>query len=1016
MAEEIKPTGQGEGRFANADYTIYDGYDPKKSSFEELKDYTVNVTTDFKVGDGVIPAGSYKIVDQKYAEGSTTKDGFGALPVVTLEAADGKQYQVPNHFIPGQTVATEIGDKKFDTHPSYVDLWANSYTTGGKDQAAPTGVTATLREADNPGAKDIGYNTYKETVVASQSPYGDNVELGLETRKAGEVTGQKVSVDGKIMDAPYRTGEVIIGKDEKAYQVETYTEQTEDGYKIVLKPLDGGESVETTTKDLIDGEYRVVTSAIEKGSEFGYHADEAKVQADFKAQREGDTYKVSDTAMSIDAMKAGKQSGNIYGRVTTADGKEVDAVVQFTGDGKDPVVIDKKTGEVLTGVKDSVKVYELQDDDHNALAHSYLTGGTEAGNKAYGVTSIITDRGIERGEYKAGDGWFYDPYTAVGAVDPKGTVATSREKSEVYDEAMWGHHLTEHASLPDLMGGTTYANPQAAIAALVGTKHWTRQDATIFVNDAIASGLITVQAGFAEKEAYYPPYVGVHSEFKGEGSLYGARAATLTSEVEVLVNDTNALLYSMDGWSGKASKSAQKHISLVQGRLFQTANNIQERLIPACNAINELDGKLSDLEREDTVLKALLEDREAKATAMETAKKAYDDAPEPKKVEKEKEDGTKYTVTEHENDKANALAAYNTAKSEWKEADKLVKDQQKKECDMEQEILGLIETVKSLDANMASLGDHVSQDGKMHEFYADPGTFDDNYERLMQDFQSTDRFPVLTSLSDYKLGDLITLDDSYGYLYKVVEIFDGDGHATGSIKIVRVDKDGNPIPGSSVLTIHDQREISPIRGPEGRRLWEPPITVVPSTPPTTEPPTTEPIATKPPGGPTGGPPTSEPPTTQPPTTKPPTTKPPTTSQPPTTKPPTTKPPTTSQPPTTMPIITDIPIPSPGPDPTRIPDPDLPTAPTPTYIDDPDVPYIPHTGIDGVVTGGDQTQVKQSGAGAVGALAGIMAGAAGLGLTTLAGDKEEKEEKKEKEEKEREEQEQQPIQQEYNPYM
>ena len=47
-----------------------------------------------------------------------------------------------------------------------------------------------------------------------------------------------------------------------------------------------------------------------------------------------------------------------------------------------------------------------------------------------------------------------------------------------------------------------------------------------------------------------------------------------------------------------------------------------------------------------------------------------------------------------------------------------------------------------------------------------------------------------------------------------------------------------------------------------------------------------------------------------------------------------------------------------------------------------------------------SEVKQSGMGALGALAGVMAGAAGIGITALTGDKDkDEEEKKEHEERE-----------------
>ena len=1072
MADEVIPTGKGEGVYGNADYLT------KGPDFKELQDVTINVTNGFSASDFSsgsktdIPAGSYKIVSQDY---SSNGDLY-----VTLEDGSGNKYNVPNNFFSSDTVTvTDTKGNTYQAHGSYIDLWANSHVTGN-GQGKPTGVSAELLSSSNTKAGEVGYNTYKETTYAEKSVYGDNVELGLETRTADDINGQKVSVDGRVYDVPYKVGEVVIASDGKQYRVETYTAQTDDGYKVSLKPIDGGDAVEVSTKDMIDNKYKVVTSAIEKGSEFGYHADEKAVQDTYKTQRDEGKLTLSNETMSISDMQAGKRTGNFLCQVTTSDGKEVDAYVTFSGDGRDPVIVDRKTGEVLKGVNNEVKVYTRADEDHNAISTSYggvttkskvPEGAIQSGNdyyladnspknkvgnqyiytkadgtkvvvtyesndgaagygnrpglvtgtykdadgntyhlsndqiqgcskvepttgdpvsynsgSGYDVTSIITDKGIDRGTYNTGDGWFYDPASGAGALNATGATATSREKSEMYDDAMFGHNLTEHASLVDLVKGIKYSNPQDAIAALVSTKHWTRQDATIFVNDAIAQGLITVEAGFAEKDAYYPPYASVHGEFKGEGSLYGARAASLASEVEVLRKNSDNMLLQMDDWRGKSKKMAAANIAQIEGRILQTMNNIESRLQPACAAIAELDAKLSQLEAEDKVLAELIKDRDAKETAMNNAKAAWEKEPATTTKETKNDDGTTTKEEVTNNNKAALKTTYDNATTAYNEAAQKVKDQQKKECEMEQEILGLIETVKGLDQSMSSLGEHVNPDGAFSDAYTSPEEFAKRYQDLFSDFQNTNRFPTITNLSDYKLGDLITLDDSYGYLYKVVEVFDGDGNATGSIKIVRCDASGKPIPGSSILTIHDQREISPVRGELGTTLWTPPITIEHVT---TEPATTEPATTEPnkPGG--GNPDKPEVPVVIPETT-PQTTVPPVTTQLPTTEP--IIPVTTEPSPTPTYAPTNIPLPDPTLyDPTRIPDPDIPTAPGTQYIPDDSGIYMPYTGIDKALDSAPNGDMKRAGVGALGALAGVMAGAAGIGLTALAGDKKEKEE-------------------------
>ena len=1076
MAEEVR-TGYGEGFYANGDYV------GKNDAFRDL---TVSVTngfhtTDYQGAAGVsVPAGDYKIVDQQYYG----NDGTGLY--VVLEDSSGNRYNVPNNFFSSRDVSIKDPTGATYSHASYVDLWANSQVTGS-GKGTPTGVSAALNEKDNPTAKDVGYNTYRETLYQDHSVYGDNVELGLETRTQSDVTGQKVSVDGKVYDAPYRTGEVVISPDGKQYVVETYTEQTDGGYKIVLKPTDGGESITTTTTEM-NGQYKVVTSAIEKGSQFGYHADEAQVQADFLAKRESGQLTTAGTA-SVSAMRDGQAAGNYYARVTTADGKEVDAYIKFTGDGKEPMVIDAKTGAQITGgIKDEVQVYQLQDGDHNAVAgtfagtngqnavvtstgesvvpstdafsfdgvnkgttvfikgadgqyHAYRyegANGTYPGqpqndqtyqfydennqlqtfslgqlkqnaanavssstnqssdvygfNNGYNVTSIVTDQRTAYADYQPGDRRFYDENGTRGAINASGKVSTSREKSEMYDDAMWGHNLTEHAGLPE---GSKYDSPEAAIATLVNTGHWTRQDATIFVNDSLAAGTISVQNSFDKRPAYYPLFQALHSEFKGDSSRYVALEKSIRSQVETLRANSERTLLMMDGWRGKASKQAASNIALAQGRILQAMNNIDQVLDPACQALVELDEKLMNLEKEDEILKKLLETQDSCKTAMEDAKNAYDKEPSTIKKEDTAEDGTTTTTSETNPNKKVLLGKYNEAKDAYDLAVKAVEDQQKLENDMVQEIFSLIEKIQSLDATMTSLGDHVNEGGKYNSYYQSADTFAQHYQEIMEDFQSTDRFPVMTNLSDYKLGDIITLDDSYGYLYKVVEVFDGDGKATGSIKIVRCDSKGNPIPGSEVLTIHDQREISPVRGPQSRKLWEPPVTVAPSTPAST-PPTTPSNPTKPtkPQGDDHPHHVSDPPTSPDPTvpTKPDTTVPIITSTDPVVVP---TEPTHEVTDSTLPVVSDVPLPDPVViDPSRIGDPDMPYAPGTNYIGgNSPIEYMPYTGIDEAVDSafGGNPEVKRAGVGALGALAGVMAGAAGIGLTALADEKKKEDE-------------------------
>ena len=217
-----------------------------------------------------------------------------------------------------------------------------------------------------------------------------------------------------------------------------------------------------------------------------------------------------------------------------------------------------------------------------------------------------------------------------------------------------------------------------------------------------------------------------------------------------------------------------------------------------------------------------------------------------------------------------------------------------------------------------------------------------SHDYIIDDFEDYSRMPVITNLSDYKVGDVIAFDDAHGYVYAVNGEFDP---LTGTVSIGCYDKNGNQV-GSS-LGIWDQREIVKI---ENVRQYDPYYNEYPDTFPV-EHGSIVPITTAPP---------------VPGTTKPPV--------PGTTKPPV---PGTTNPPEPIPSIPEYTIPY--------------TTIVYTGAETPE--YSPHTGLNAVYETGD---TKQSATG-LGALAGLAAGAAGLGLTGLIGDKKEKEDEEDEDE-------------------
>ena len=264
------------------------------------------------------------------------------------------------------------------------------------------------------------------------------------------------------------------------------------------------------------------------------------------------------------------------------------------------------------------------------------------------------------------------------------------------------------------------------------------------------------------------------------------------------------------------------------------------------------------------------------------------------------------------------------------------------------------------------------------------------HDLIVDDFEDYVSMPVITPLSGhyeyseeegryvvvpYEVGDVLVHDDAHGYVYAVTEAWDP---LKGTLKVACFDKDGNQI--DKDLTIWDQREIVPIKwvreyDPEIYNEYPDHFDINPTPPPTSP----EEIIIKTTPGTTPGPGPGPGPH-----------------------------------PTPTPTPTHIVTPTVTPDVTPDTTPDGPTYSTgsplgggPGSVDPtsfgpyggevygtegPFVPGSPHTGLDAVYTG-DSTNSSSG----FGALAGLAAGAAGLGLTGLMKDrnKEEDEEEKEK---------------------
>ncbi len=752
---------------------------------------------------------------------------------------------------------------------------------------------------------------------------------------------------------------------------------------------------------------------------------------------------------------------------------------------------DSTTGMVTLKYKDAngneqtveVSKYELG----NNPDYSLVTGADTSGNYKQGTTLSA-----QTGEYKVAGfiaddkGGYSQSYDRPEEFDEfmHGHHLTTKSTLPGIETATKDNPLKDYATKED------------AVDKLVKSGQYTREDAERVVEGYANEGRMkfdttrteqrkvenktTAKTETAGSHNAYEQFKSRHQGIKGNCKDFKAKANQLQDEVTSLQTMCSDLQQRMDGWLGKGSKSADESIMTIKGRLDTVMENITQKLQPAIDACNELDEQLQKLEQMDRDINQMLTDRDTLETAMNDAKQAWADAirelgAATTHLNSFASDSDKYESTDTWDDKngngrkdagetsttidtSREKAAYTAAKTRHAtavtdeatkkaeyEAAKLAYETKLEEIEaklleqqeLQDKIEANIEKIYALETNMKSLGDYVKPDGKYYHYFDSAETLVEHYDDMIYDFTRFDRFPALTSLSDYQVGDLISLDDSYGTLYKVIGI-----NPDGSLIIQAVDKNGNPI--GKPITIRDAREIAPttrnLRGwinPDGstggritdwgstdptgggRPLYKPPTTVTGTNPANTTDPGSPNDTTKGPDDTTKGPDD---------TTKAPddTTKPrgpgkpddpgdpggpggpggpDTPSQPTQPTAPTDPTVSTTSPPITVTDIPSLPIPT-------LPDPTDPTRSIPTDIL-PEVPtveivpgagggpgeYVPHTGIEAGIGGGTAHEVRTGNSGALGALAGVLAGAAGIGMTAMAKDDEEKEKEEEEEKKE-----------------
>lgn len=611
-------------------------------------------------------------------------------------------------------------------------------------------------------------------------------------------------------------------------------------------------------------------------------------------------------------------------------------------------------------------------------------------------THVTQKVGIAPLGYSDGDGNYTDPKEDYRKLqkDENGNVLVDEnghaKRNNVYEpgatvELAKNPYLAS-ISQKNILGNTDHNSFSKLdyICAYAATGQWSAKDLKVTV-DYLAS---ECNVEFApHPQHYFKGTIFADIYDKIQYTDYEAKEQAIRSLVEELEAKFKAKHDEMIGWCGSAYDSSTSAVQCILGKFEVTMGNILQALEPSCSAMSKFKEDLKALrDKEENELVPKKQDVDNALIEKEAAQSTYDGIHVPRRKYDDGKCTNESEVRDAERRKSSAWddfkakeGTYNTLNAELEELMNVM-DEMLLNVVMEYfQIENYDKSVQTF-ASFFGLGNLKSKEYMI----ADKAALLQNHDAILTEFEDYSKMPVITNLSDYKVGDVIIFDDAHGYVYAVTGPFDP---LTGTITIGCFDRNGNKI-GDDIV-IWDQREIVPIKYV---REYDPEIYEgYPDTFLTTAPeaPIVPPVDDKPPvvKPPVGSTPPTNP--TTPPTnpTTPPTnpTTPPTTPTTPPTNP--TTPPTN---PTTPPTSPTTPPTSPTTPPTYI------TSPPTTWPTSPQNPYGPHTGLDAIYSSGDTTQSSSG----LGALAGLAVGAAGLGLTGLM-DKDKDEEKDKEKEKDNE---------------
>ena len=305
-----------------------------------------------------------------------------------------------------------------------------------------------------------------------------------------------------------------------------------------------------------------------------------------------------------------------------------------------------------------------------------------------------------------------------------------------------------------------------------------------------------------KKTDYYSDYKAAHQAIKGSNYKYSASG--LKSDVETLQSYYDNVINSMDGWAGMASDSYKNAANSIKAKLTVVMDNINESLMPACEAAEELDELLTQLENEDKNLQSLLEELNEKEVEYQAASSAYNHEPSTiTETTTNPTTGEKETKSVANPRKETLRLEMNSAKEMLDMVQEKVDEQQKLEEELCEEIDEKIELIRTLQSKIETMNSYVNPLGYNYNSISSHENLNNNYDAIVNDLDFSS--PSIQNPGDYHDGDNVAFDDSYGQVVTITQGHGNGGTGGGSMPIVT---NGGPSISNDVAPANDYPMIT----------------------------------------------------------------------------------------------------------------------------------------------------------------------------------------------------------------